>query len=62
MIRYERKDALQWRVEWLENIREYVYVITDGGYTEKYMIYDWSLYNALTDFKTKLKNRYGTKH
>lgn len=62
MIRFERKDSLQWKVEWLENIREYVYVISDGGYSEKYMIYDWSLYMAIQDFKLKTKNRYGTKN
>jgi len=62
MIRFERKDSLQWKMEWLDNIREYVYVITDGGYTEKYMIYDWSLHDALKDFKTKLKVKYAVKY
>jgi hypothetical protein len=49
-------------MEWLENIREYVYVITDGGYCEKYMIYDWSLHDALKDFKKKLEVKYATKY
>lgn len=62
MIRFERKDSLQWKMEWLENIREYVYVITDGGYCEKYMIYDWSLHDAIKDFKKKLEVKYAVKY
>lgn len=60
MIKFERKYNYLWKIEYLENIREYVYVISDGGTQEKYMILDWSLLNAIEDFKRKMKTQYGT--
>ena len=60
MIKFERKYNYLWKIEFLENIREYVYVISDGGSTEKYMILDWSLGNAIEDFKRKMKTQYAT--
>jgi len=60
MVKFERKYNYLWKIEYLENIREYVYVISDGGTQEKYMILDWSLLNAIEDFKRKMKTQYGT--
>jgi hypothetical protein len=61
MIKFEKKNGLFWKVEYLENIREYVFVISDGGYSEKYMIHDWALGQAIDNFKLKLKTKYDIK-
>lgn len=61
MIKFERKHGLFWKVEYLENVREYAYVISDGGYSDKYLIIDWSLLSAIDNFKLKLKTKYDIK-